>query len=322
MSLASSFMSGTMFALTVVVMLLGARDIQNGSMTIGDYVAFITYIMFLSNAVNTLYRTYLTFQPAFASMDRLKEMFSIVPEFEWDLKTPLKKLDKVKGDIRFDNVSFSYNDKEPVLENISFNAKAGEAVALVGHSGAGKTTLTSLLLKLYLPKSGVIYLDGVDLNDLDYAWLRNQISVVSQDIFLFNDTIENNIRYGKASAVREDVIRVAKKAHIDDFIDKLPNGYDTLIGERGTKLSYGQRQRISIARAFLKDAPIIILDEPTSSIDTETEKFLKESLDELMKGRTTFIISHRMSLTDIADKILVIEDGKIVQSGTQQELDE
>ncbi len=321
MSLASSFMSGTMFALTVVVMLLGARDIQNGSMTIGDYVAFITYIMFLSNAVNTLYRTYLTFQPAFASMDRLKEMFSIAPEFEWDLKVPLKKLDKVIGDIRFDNVSFSYNDKEPVLENISFSAKPGEAVALVGHSGAGKTTLTSLLLKLYLPKSGAIYLDGIDLNDLDYAWLRNQISVVSQDIFLFNDTIENNIRYGKAGAAREDVIRVAQKAHIDDFIDKLPNGYDTLIGERGTKLSYGQRQRISIARAFLKNAPIIILDEPTSSIDTETEKFLKESLDELMKGRTTFIISHRMSLTDIADKILVIEDGRIVQSGTQQELE-
>ncbi len=321
MSLASSFMSGTMFGLTVIVMLVGARDIQNGSMTIGDYVAFITYIMFLSNAVNTLYRTYLTFQPAFASMDRLKEMFSIVPEFEWDLKTPLKTLDKVRGEIRFDNVSFSYNDKEPVLENISFTAKPGETVALVGHSGAGKTTLTSLLLKLYLPKSGAIYLDGTNLNDLDYAWLRNHISIVSQDIFLFNDTIENNIRYGKAGASREDVMRVARKAHIDDFIDKLPNGYETLIGERGTKLSYGQRQRISIARAFLKDAPIIILDEPTSSIDTETEKFLKESLDELMKGRTTFIISHRMSLTDIADKILVIEDGKIVQSGTQQELE-
>jgi subfamily B ATP-binding cassette protein MsbA len=322
MSLASSFMSGTMFALTAVVMLIGAGDIQSGRMTIGDYVAFITYIMFLSNAVNTLYRTYLTFQPAFASMDRLKEMFSIAPEFEWEGNgKPLKTLDKVKGDIRFDNVSFSYNEKEPVLENISFEAKAGEAIALVGHSGAGKTTLTSLLLKLYLPKSGAIYLDGVDLNDLDYAWLRNQISVVSQDIFLFNDTIENNIRYGKSDATREDVMRVAKKAHIDGFIDKLPNGYDTLIGERGTKLSYGQRQRVSIARAFLKNAPIIILDEPTSSIDTETEMYLKESLDELMKGRTTFIISHRMSLTDIADNILVIEDGKIAQRGTQQELE-
>lgn len=322
MSLASSFMSGTMFALTAVVMFVGATEIQNGSMTIGDYVAFITYIMFIANAVNTLYRTYLTFQPAFASMDRLKEMFSIAPEFEWEGNgKPLKTLDKVKGDIRFDHVSFSYNEKEPVLENISFEAKAGEAIALVGHSGAGKTTLTSLLLKLYLPKSGAIYLDGVDLNDLDYAWLRNQISVVSQDIFLFNDTIENNIRYGKSGATREDVVRVAKKAHIDDFIDKLPNGYDTLIGERGTKLSYGQRQRVSIARAFLKNSPIIILDEPTSSIDTETEMYLKESLDELMKGRTTFIISHRMSLTDIADNILVIEDGKIVQRGTQQELD-
>jgi subfamily B ATP-binding cassette protein MsbA len=322
MTLAGSFMRGSMFVLLIVFMIVGAHDIQNGTMTIGDYVTFISYIVFLSAAVNTLYYTYLSLQPAFASMDRLKEMFSIVPEFEWDLKIPLKKLDRVNGGIRFDDVSFAYNPNEPILKDVSFEVKPGETVALVGHSGAGKTTLVSLLLKLYVPQSGAIYLDGVDLRELDHAWLRQQISIVSQDIFLFNDTIENNIKYGKPEASRDDVVRVAKKARIHEFIEGLPNGYDTLIGERGTKLSVGQRQRISIARAFLKDTPIIILDEPTSAIDPETEMHLKESLDELMHGRTTFIISHRMSLTDIANFIIVIEDGKIVESGTQRELEQ
>ncbi len=319
MSFASSFMSGTMFTLTVVVMFFGAFYIERGGMTIGDYVAFITYIMFLSNAVNMLYRTYLTFQPAFASMDRLIEMFNIPPEFEWDEKS-MKKPGRVYGNVRFENVTFAYSESEPTLKNISFEVKPGETVALVGHSGAGKTTLVSLLLKLYIPQSGKITLDGVDLNELDHSWLRKQISIVSQDIFLFNDTIENNIKYGKPDASREEVIHVAKKARIHDFIEGLPNGYDTIIGERGTKLSVGQRQRISIARAFLKDTPLIILDEPTSAIDPETERHLKESLDELMKGRTTFIISHRMSLTDIANFIVVIEDGKIVENGTQEQL--
>ncbi len=319
MAFASSFMSGTMFGLTIVVMFFGAFDIQAGRMTIGDYVAFITYIMFLSNAVNMLYRTYLTFQPAFASMDRLKEMFDIAPEFEWDEKEK-KKPDHVRGNVKFENVTFSYGS-EPTLKNISFEVRPGETVALVGHSGAGKTTLVSLLLKLYVPQSGKIMLDGVDLNELDHSWLRQQISIVSQDIFLFNDTIENNIKYGRPEASREDVVRVAKKARIHDFIESLPDGYDTLIGERGTKLSVGQRQRISIARAFLKDTPLIILDEPTSAIDPETELHLKESLDELMKGRTTFIISHRMSLTDIASFIVVIEEGEIVERGTQKELE-
>jgi ABC-type multidrug transport system fused ATPase/permease subunit len=249
------------------------------------------------------------------------EMFAIAPEFGWKEKKPLKKLEHVNGNVRFENVSFAYNPNEPVLKNISFEVKQGETMALVGHSGAGKTTLVSLLLKLYIPQSGKITLDGVDLNDIDHSWLRQQISIVSQDIFLFNDTIENNIKYGKPDASREDVVRVAKKARIHDFIESLPKGYETLIGERGTKLSVGQRQRISIARAFLKDTPLIILDEPTSAIDPETEMHLKESLDELMKGRTTFIISHRMSLTDIANFIIVIEGGIIVEKGSQKELE-
>jgi subfamily B ATP-binding cassette protein MsbA len=322
MSFASFFMSATMFVLLLTVMFMGATDIEHGTMTLGDYMTIISYIIFLSNAVNTLYGTYLTFQPALASMDRLKEMFSVAPEFEWDDKDKLlKKPDNVYGDVRFDDVSFAYNPNEPVLKHISFSVKPGEAVALVGLSGVGKTTTVSLLLKLYIPQSGAIYLDGVNLNELDYAWLRQQVSIVSQDIFLFNDTIENNIKYGKADATREEVVAVARNARIHDFIAQLPDGYDTLIGERGTKLSVGQRQRISIARAFLKNTPILILDEPTSSIDTITEQSLKESLDELMRGRTTFIVSHRMSLTDIADQVLVVDEGRIVQRGTGAELE-
>ncbi len=321
-TVASTFMRGTMFGMLLVIMLFGAQDIQAGRMTIGDYVTFISYIVFLSAAVNTLFYTYLTFQPVFASMDRLKEMFSVTPEFEWDEKDlPLKKPVAVTGAIKFEDVSFAYDaDKAPVLQNVSFDVKPGETVALVGHSGAGKSTLVSLLLKLYVPKSGRITLDGTDLNELNHAWLRQQVSIVSQDIFLFNDTVENNIKYGRLDASKEDVIRAAQKAHIHEFVAKLPQGYETLIGERGTKLSVGQRQRISIARAFLKDTPILILDEPTSAIDPETEMYLKDSLDELMKGKTTFIISHRMSLTDIADRIIAIEDGRIAQIGTHEEL--
>jgi subfamily B ATP-binding cassette protein MsbA len=320
-TMASTFMKGAMFALLLVIMVVGARDIQAGRMTIGDYVTFISYIVFLSTAVNTLFYTYLTFQPVFASMDRLKEMFGIAPEFEWDEKDrPLKKPESVVGAVRFEHVSFAYDGNKAALNDISFDVKPGETVALVGHSGAGKSTLVSLLLKLYVPGSGRITLDGNDLNDLNHAWLRQQISIVSQDIFLFNDTFENNIKYGRPDATRGDVETAARKAHIHEFIMTLPQGYETLIGERGTRLSVGQRQRVSIARAFLKNTPLIILDEPTSAIDPETEMHLKESLGELMRDRTTFIISHRMSLTEIADRIIAIEDGKIAQIGTHEQL--
>ncbi|OPY30039.1 MAG: putative ABC transporter ATP-binding protein [Methanocella sp. PtaU1.Bin125] len=322
MTMAATFMRGTMFGLLLVIMIVGAADIQAGAMTLGDYVTFLSYIVFLSAAVNTLFYTYLTFQPVFASMDRLKEMFSVAPEFEWEERDrPLKQPSRVDGAIRFEDVSFAYEAGKPlVLRDVSFDVKPGETVALVGHSGAGKSTLVSLLLKLYVPGSGRITLDGTGLEELNHAWLRQQISIVSQDIFLFNDTVENNIKYGRPDASKEDVVRAAKKAHIHEFVETLPRGYETLIGERGTKLSVGQRQRISIARAFLKDTPLLILDEPTSAIDPETEMYLKDSLDELMKGKTTFIISHRMSLTEIADRIIVIEGGRVVQTGTREEL--
>ncbi|HEY3274819.1 MAG TPA: ABC transporter ATP-binding protein, partial [Methanocella sp.] len=216
-TMASTFMRGAMFALLLVIMVVGAHDIQGGRMTIGDYVTFISYIVFLSAAVNTLFYTYLTFQPVFASMDRLKEMFAIAPEFEWEEKDrPLKKPERVIGAVRFEHVSFAYDANKTALQDISFDVKPGETVALVGHSGAGKSTLVSLLLKLYVPQSGRITLDGNDLKDLNHAWLRQQISIVSQDIFLFNDTFENNIKYGRPDATRNDVENAAKKAHIHE----------------------------------------------------------------------------------------------------------
>ncbi len=320
-ALASTFMPAVMFAIIIGILYVGTINIQNHVMSLGDLSTILTYFMFLSTSINNLYRTYLSLQPAFASMDRLKEMFNIDAEFDWNNKgNPLKKLDHVKGEIRFEGVSFSYNDNELVLSDINFIVNPGESVALVGHSGAGKTTIASMILKLYRPKSGNIYLDGINLNDLDHTWLRQQISIVSQDIFLFNDTIENNIKYGQSEKTHEEVVNVAKKAYIHEFIEKLPDGYNTLIGERGIKLSVGQRQRISIARAFLRKTPILILDEPTSSIDPETEQYLKISLEELMKGRTTLIISHRMSLTEIAGQVIAIDNGKIAQIGTKEEL--
>jgi ABC-type multidrug transport system fused ATPase/permease subunit len=318
----NSISQGIQFMLLLVIMWMGAGQIQSGAMTVGDYTAFIAYITLLTGSINSLFSTYLTLQPMFASMGRLKEMFSIVPEYERKSSLQLVKPDEVVGNIKFENVTFAYNENVPIIKNVSFEARAGEVIALVGPSGVGKTTLIDLILKFNIPRSGAIYLDDHDLRDLDTLWLRKQIGVVSQDIFLFNDTIENNIKYGNASATIEEVAEAAKKAHIHADIEKLPNGYNTKVGERGVKLSAGQRQRVSIARAFLKNMPILILDEPTSSLDVETEQHLKDSLKELTKGKTTFIISHRLTLIENTDRTIILKDGQIFQAGTYTELED
>jgi ABC-type multidrug transport system fused ATPase/permease subunit len=299
---------------TLLIMWFGAKEIIKGSMTIGDYVAFTSYVIYLSSSINSLSMFHISLQPIFASMERLTEIFRLVPEFKKEEK--LAKFHKVIGEIRFKNVSFCYEEGRPVLENISFTAHPGEIIALVGPSGSGKTTLINLILKFYTPQSGSIYLDGHDLKEISSKWLREQIGVVSQEVFLFNDTIERNIKYGKPNATKEEVIDVAKMANIHEDIESFANKYETEIGERGIRLSAGQRQRISIARAFLKNPPILIFDEPTSALDVDTESLIKDSLKKLTGNRTTFIVAHRLSIIDIAHKILVIEKGKIVETRT------
>ncbi|MCD1294903.1 ABC transporter ATP-binding protein [Methanocella sp. CWC-04] len=307
-SFSGFIMRGVQSVFLLLVMWFGAIEIQNGAMTIGDYVAFIAYVAFLSGSVGRLFSSYISLQTILASMDRLKEMFSIVPEHE-NADRQLIVPNDCKGGIKFENVTFSYDDKDAVIKDLNLEVRSGGSVALIGPSGSGKTTIVNLILKLYTPGSGAIYLDGVDLRDIDTEWLRKQIAIVSQDVFLFDDTIENNIRYGMPSASREEVIEAAKKAHIHEFIESLPDSYATIIGERGVKLSGGQRQRIAIARAFLKDARILLLDEPTSALDTETEDSIKGSLRELIDNRTTFVISHKSSLIDITGNMLVVKIG-------------
>ena len=313
-SISGSLTQSSKLVLTLVTVLLGIHQIRKGVMTIGDFTAFVAYVIYLSGRLINMSSTFIMLQTVFASMGRLIEMFNTVPEFGDDKKVEgLIKPQKIIGEIEFADVSFSYKKDKPVFRNITFTVRPGEVIALTGASGAGKTTLINLLLKFYRPQSGLIYLDNRELGQIDTQWLREQIGVVSQEVFLFNDTVENNIKYGRTSAGMDDVIKAAKNANIHDDIERLEFGYETMVGERGATLSAGQRQRISIARAFLKDPPILIFDEPSSSLDADTETALKESLMRLTGNRTTFIISHRMSMTDVATKIFRLEGGKITE---------
>ncbi len=320
-SLAQFFSSGAQSMLAMLIMWIGAAEIFGGTMTIGDYLAFTAYSATIAASINSLLYLQLSLQPMLASFERLAEMFRVVPETTHKKSDKTSaKLGKVAGDVRFEDVSFSYGEGRKTLDQISFRVAPGEMVALVGMSGGGKTTLINMLLKFYDPDSGDVFLDGHNLKDLDTQSLRNQISVVSQDIFLFNDTIENNIKYGCSQASHEKVEEAAKKAHIHEHILTLPGKYDTVIGEKGSMLSLGQRQRISIARAFLKDVPILVLDEPTSSLDTVTEAMLRDSLKALAEHRTVLVISHRLFVCEMATRILVLSQGKIAEAGTHEEL--
>lgn len=321
MTSAQFFIRGAQFFFTIAVMWFGYQEISSGAMTIGDYIAFSTYVAILSGSLNSIFSAYLAFQRILASADRIMELFNTVSEDDRGTKDRRSIVpEKVIGDIKYDMVSFSYEKDVPVLKDISFNLPPGGSISIVGPSGVGKTTMVNLLLRFYEPQSGSIYLDGKNLNEISRKWLREQVGIVSQDTFLFNDTIENNIKYGKPDATKEEVINAARNARIDKDIARFPKGYDTIIGEKGVRVSVGQRQRISIARAFLRNTPILILDEPTSSIDTETEEGIKETLRELMIGRTTIIISHRMSFANLSENILVIDNGTMSQMGTHQEL--
>lgn len=302
----------------VVIVWYGGHEVLSGSLSSGNLVAFLIYVITMTTPVNRLSRLYGNAQQAAASADRIFEILET--ESEIVEKSEALALKQVKGNVAFKNISFAYEPGLTVLSDINLEVRAGEMLALVGPSGAGKTTLVDLLPRFYDPNEGIITIDGQNISDLTLKSLRNNIGIVPQDVVLFGGTVAENIAYGRLDATREEIIAAAKAANAHEFIMKMPDGYDTEIGDRGVKLSGGQRQRLSISRAILKNPPILILDEATSALDTESEVLVQEALERLMQKRTTFVIAHRLSTIREADRILVLESGRIVENGTHDEL--
>ena len=305
--------------ITVASLVAGAFFLTDGTLDAADLVTFLLYINNFTEPVTKLVNFTEQFQNGYSGYDRFLEMMAIAPDIE-DAPDAVS-LDKAQGGIEFQEVSFHYSDaNEEVLSHVNLQVKPGDYVALVGTSGAGKTTLCSLIPRFYDVSSGKILLDGTDIRKIKLKDLRRQIGIVQQDVYLFAGTIMENIRYGKPDATDEEVIRAAKAANAHDFIMEMPADYDTDIGQRGVKLSGGQKQRLSIARAFLKNPPILIFDEATSALDNESEKVVQESLEKLAKDRTTFVIAHRLSTIRNARRILVLTDDGIAEEGTHEEL--
>ncbi|MDE7307541.1 MAG: ABC transporter ATP-binding protein/permease [Lachnospiraceae bacterium] len=303
----------------VVVILAGTIFITEQIVTVSDLVTFLLYIGIFTEPIRTLINFTEQFQNGYTGFERFLEIMHIEPDIKD--KENAVELNNVKGDISFENVSFGYTDSlEQVLHNVNLHVSAGSYIALVGSSGAGKTTLCSLIPRFYEVTSGSVKIDGIDIRDIKLKSLRNHIGVVQQDTYLFAGTIFENISYGKPNASREEVIAAAKNANAHEFIMSLSNGYDTDIGQRGLKLSGGQKQRLSIARVFLKNPPILIFDEATSALDNESEKVVQESLEKLAANRTTFVIAHRLSTIRNAEKILVLTENGVEESGTHEEL--
>jgi ATP-binding cassette subfamily B protein len=301
-----------------LVMGLGAWHVVQGRISIGELVVLITYITSVYQPLEQISGTVGTIHEQLVQFDSSLRLLDTEPAVTD--KPDAVAVSNVRGRVRAESVCFSYPDRQGTLVDISFDARPGERIAVVGHTGAGKSTLMSLLIRFYDPQHGHIELDGVDVRDITLRSLREHISVVLQEPLLFSGTIRENIRYGRLAATDEEVAAAARGANAHDFIVGFPNGYDTEIGENGAQLSGGERQRICVARAFLKDAPILILDEPTSSIDSKTEAVVLDALDELMVGRTSFIIAHRLSTVRHADQILVMNAGRIVERGSHDEL--
>lgn len=301
-----------------IILWYGGNSVINGSITAGSLVAFLTYAVNISNPIKRLSRVIGNIQRALAAAQRVFDVLDL-PE---DIKNApdAKLLPKVKGDVRFNDVSFAYNENEEVLSHVSFEVKPGEMIAFVGPSGAGKSTVASLLPRFYDVTNGSITIDGEDIRKVTLNSLREQVGIVPQETVLFNGSVYDNILYGRLDATREEVEAAAKAANAHDFIMQLPNGYETMLGDRGMNISGGQRQRISIARAILKNPQILILDEATSALDTESERVVQEALDRLMVGRTSFVIAHRLSTIKNADKIMVLEKGQLIEQGNHDEL--
>ena len=303
---------------TAAVLGLGAYEVVNGNLTIGQLLVLLAYIRAAYGPLEAISTTVNSIQEQLIGFEMSLELLDTEPEVKE--KSDAVAIHEIRGDVTYEDVRFTYTGREKTLERVSFHVNAGESVALVGPTGAGKSTLVSLLPRFYDPSGGRILIDGVDIRDLTLESLRTQISLVLQEPLLFSGTIEANILYGRLDATKEEVRSAAKAANAHDFIEKLPKGYATKLGERGRQALRGERQRISVARAFLKDSPILILDEPTSSIDSRTEAVILDALGRLMEGRTTFMIAHRLSTIRNASQILVVNDGELVERGTHDEL--
>ncbi len=304
---------------TIVLIYFGGKLVLNQTLPLADLVAYFLYLELLYQPVRALSGVWESVQQALAGAERVAELLQEEPDVA-DRPGAVELTGRARGALSLQDVCFRYSEGERVLEDIDLDVAPGSVVALVGPTGVGKTTLAMLIPRFYDVCQGCITLDGVDIRDLTLASLRRQISIVLQDVFLFHGTVRENILFGRPDATEEEMIEAARVANAHEFIVQLPQGYDTLIGERGVKLSGGQRQRLAIARAVLKDAPILILDEATSSVDTETELLIQQALERLMVGRTTIIIAHRLSTIRSADAIVVLEDGRIVEKGTHEEL--
>ncbi|MDB6036298.1 MAG: hypothetical protein JWM99_139 [Verrucomicrobiales bacterium] len=303
---------------TAAVACTGATRVFSGVLQIGDILVFLAYLGMLYQPINALCQSTSIVQSAGSQLRRVFEVIDSIPAV---MERPrARTLPAVLGEVEFKKVSFQYEKDQPVLRNLDLRIPSGTIVALVGRSGAGKTTFASLLTRFYDPTRGEISLDGVDLREFKLDWLRRQVSVVLQDPVLFSGTIRENIAIGQPDASFEDMIKASRRAQLHEYVAQLPNGYDTVLGERGVNLSGGQRQRLSIARALLKNAPILVLDEPTSALDVQTEQGLLGAIRELIKDRTTFIIAHRLSTVRLADRIIVLDRGEVAEQGSHDEL--
>jgi len=304
---------------TIVLIYFGGRLVLHGALSIADLVAYFLYLELLYQPVRALGSAWESVQQSLAGADRIAELLEQEPDVS-ERSNAIELSGRAGGAISLHNVDFRYSVGEMVLQNIDLDVAPGSVVALVGPSGVGKTTLSMLISRFYDVSDGTITLDGHDIRDLTLESLRRQMSIVLQEVFLFHGTVRENILFGRLDANDQEMIEAARIANAGEFIEQLPEGYETMIGERGVKLSGGQRQRLAIARAVLKDAPILILDEATSSVDNETELLIQQALERLMVGRTTIVIAHRLSTIRSADKIVALKDGRIVEQGTHDEL--
>jgi subfamily B ATP-binding cassette protein MsbA len=297
---------------------VGGREVLAERLTTGELVAFVVYAAVVGQAFAELATLFAQFQEMLGASGRVFELLETQPDVQ---DAPdAQVLDTVAGRITFDDVSFAYDPRQPVLDDVTLDIAPGEILALVGPSGAGKSTIFNLIPRFYDVTSGTLHVDGHDVRDVTQASLREQIGIVPQETLLFGGTIRENIRYGRLDASEEDLIAAARAANAHGFISELPDGYDTVVGERGTRLSGGQRQRVAIARAILKDPRILLLDEATASLDNESEQLVQDALEHLMQGRTTLIIAHRLSTVRVAHRIAVLDQGRIVELGTHEEL--